>query len=127
MSMRDFPPTPFPNGVNCRQMRGFMLEIKNEANTLDGRCEVCHRNPSSRIFNIGCNQHHLCAECFEEMLRSFSAQCRLAMPTQKKAREERNCDVYRDYDKAFAAWSRGGTEYGNFGEWLLAKKEALCV
>ena len=61
------------------------------------------------------------------MLRSFSAQCRLAMPMQKKAREERNCDVYRDYDKAFAAWSRGGTEYGNFGEGLLAKKEALSV
>ena len=72
MSMRDFPPTPFPKGVNCQQMRGFMLEIKSEENALDGRCEVCNRNPASRIFNIGSNQHHLCAECFEEMLRSFS-------------------------------------------------------
>jgi hypothetical protein len=106
-------------------MRGFMLEIKKETTPEDGRCEICNRKPSSRIFNIGCHQHRMCTECFDEMMRSFNLQCRLAKPPPN--RNERNCDVYRDYDKAFAAWSRGGTEYGNFGEWLLAKKENLAV
>lgn len=95
MNMRDFPPTIFPNGVNFRQIRGFMLEIKKESDTFYGTCEVCHGNPSSRIFNIGSVLHHLCEECFEKMLRSFSAQCRLEKTgsAQSKARNDRNCDV----------------------------------
>ena len=121
MSMNDFPATPFPSGVEMRRLGGFRLDV-HPIGEAYGLCENCNSPSVTHIFNVANTQHHLCAECFGEMLRSFSRQS----PPPAISRDERNCDVYRDYDKAFAVW-RSGTEYGNFGEWLLAKKEALSV
>ena len=71
MSMKDFPPTPFPEGVECRQQTGFSIEIIKPA-IVEGRCEICHKEKSTVIFYIGASHHHLCKECFEEMMRTFA-------------------------------------------------------
>ena len=71
MSMKDFPPTPFPEGVECRQQTGFSIEIIKPA-IEEGRCEDCHKEMSTVIFNVGITHHHLCKECFEEMMRTFA-------------------------------------------------------
>ena len=71
MSMKDFPTTPFPEGVKCHQQNDFSIKII--APTIDeGRCEVCHKEMSTVIFNVGITHHHLCKECFEEMMRTFA-------------------------------------------------------
>ncbi|MBO6031891.1 MAG: hypothetical protein J6Q22_10660 [Prevotella sp.] len=69
--MKDFPPTPFPDGVECRQQTGFSIEIIKPA-IEEGRCETCHKEMSTVIFNVGITHHHLCKSCFEKMLRKFA-------------------------------------------------------
>lgn len=71
MSMKDFPPTPFPEGVECRHLTGFSIKIIKHA-IEEGRCETCHKEMATVIFNVGATQHNLCKDCFEEMMRTFA-------------------------------------------------------
>ena len=71
MSMKDFPPMPFPEGVNCKQQTGFSIDFI-EPPIEEGLCQVCHGTMSNVLFHIGSIHHHLCANCFEKMMRLFS-------------------------------------------------------
>ena len=70
MSMKDFPPTPFPDGVECHQQNDFLIDI--EPTIDEGLCEVCRGGMSTVIFNVGNYHHHLCRVCFEKMMRAFA-------------------------------------------------------
>jgi hypothetical protein len=71
MSMKDFPPTPFPEGVDCHQQNGFSIEIIGPT-IVEGLCETCRNEMSRVILNVGAIQHHLCKDCFEKMMRTFA-------------------------------------------------------
>ena len=73
MSMKDFPPTPFPDGIKCKQQNDFTIEVI-EPTIDEGRCEVCRESMSTVIFDVGNYHHHLCRECFEKMMRTFAAK-----------------------------------------------------
>lgn len=71
MCIKDFPPTPFPEGVNCHQKNDISIEVIEP--TIDkGRCELCRDSMSSVIFDVGAIHHHLCRDCFERMMRKFA-------------------------------------------------------
>lgn len=71
MSMKDFPPTPFPEGVEFHQQNDFTIEVI-ELTIDEGRCEVCRDSMSTVIFDIGYYHHHLCRDCFERMMHKFA-------------------------------------------------------
>ena len=71
MSMKDFPPTPFPEGVECHQKNGVSIEVIGPT-IAEGECELCRDSMSSVIFDVGAIHHHLCRECFEKMMRTFA-------------------------------------------------------
>lgn len=71
MSMKNLPPSPFPEGVECHQQNDFTIEVI-EPTIDEGRCEVCHDAMSTIIFDVGITHHHLCRDCFEMMMRTFA-------------------------------------------------------
>ena len=70
MSMKDFPSTPFPEGVKCCHQNDFLIDIIEPTND-EGRCEHCHKTMSTVIFNVGITHHHLCRSCFDKMMKLF--------------------------------------------------------
>lgn len=71
MSIHNFPSTPFPEGVDCQQQTGCSIDIV-DLSWECGRCEMCHKELSTVIFNVGITLHHLCKSCFEKMMRTFA-------------------------------------------------------
>ena len=67
MKIWDFPmETP---DVVSSQLKDCRLDIDYGGG--NGRCELCHKNDATHIFNIGATMHHLCGECFKCMLNEF--------------------------------------------------------
>lgn len=71
MSMKDFPPAEFPEGVNCKQQEGFSIDFIRPT-IEEGRCQVCHNTRSTVVFDIGITHHHLCRSCFDKMMKLFT-------------------------------------------------------
>lgn len=57
-----------PN-VESRYQKG--IHIEHNPNAEEGLCEICGKNDSEYIFNIGMTQHHLCGDCFNRMVEQF--------------------------------------------------------
>lgn len=68
MKIWDFP-MEHPK-VGLRYLRGIHVEYNPDA--VDGLCEICGKNDSYYMFNIGMTHHHLCSECFQEMVDKFT-------------------------------------------------------
>ena len=68
MKICDFPmkqpkvESKYLNGIN----------VEHNLDAVDGLCEICGKNDSEYLFNIGMTQHHLCDSCFKIMLEKFT-------------------------------------------------------
>ena len=68
MKICDFPmkqpkvESKYLNGIN----------VEHNLDAVEGLCEICGKNDSEYMFNIGMTQHHLCDSCFKIMLEKFT-------------------------------------------------------
>ena len=56
--------------VESRQLNGINVEHNPDA--MEGLCEICGKNDSEYLFNIGMTHHHLCGSCFKGMVEQFT-------------------------------------------------------
>ena len=68
MKIWDFP-TEQPK-VESRYLKGVNVERSPDA--MEGLCEICGKNDSEYLFNIGMARHHLCGDCFRGMVEQFA-------------------------------------------------------
>jgi ribosomal protein S14 len=68
MKIWDFP-TEQPK-VESRYLKG--IHVKHNPNAMESLCEICGKNDSEYMFNIGMTHHHLCGNCFREMVEQFT-------------------------------------------------------
>ena len=56
--------------VESRYLKG--INVERDVSGVEGLCEICGKNDSEYVFNIGMTQHHLCGECFKGMVEQFT-------------------------------------------------------
>ena len=68
MKIWDIPMEPL--NVESRYLKG--IHVEHNPNAVEGLCEICGKNDSKYMFNIGMTHHHLCGNCFKRMVEQFT-------------------------------------------------------
>ena len=68
MKIWDFPMKQ-PN-VESKYLNS--INVEHSLDTVEGLCEICRKNDSEYLFNIGMTHHCLCGSCFKTMLEQFT-------------------------------------------------------